>query len=253
MTPQLSPLLFIQYLKRFYYSLLGFVYPLTCAICGKLVEDGNLPVCPTCWNQLEKLPEPICLACHSFLTLKLVCPDCNKNNLVLPVFALGIFDDYYRPLIHQFKYEHSIPLGRALGKKLGEHLKDFKLSDNLDLIIAVPLHKSRRRRRAFNQSDILTHEISKILGRPTHKKLLKRIRKTADQTHLNREQRQVNVKGAFALTNPELVSGKQILLVDDVTTTGATLTECARVLLQAKARSIICSTLAVGAGNADIV
>jgi ComF family protein len=109
----------------------------------------------------------------------------------------------------------------------------------------VPLHKSRHRERGFNQSEIVAQEISKLTGLYVLKNALKRKKNTKDQTNLSPQQREENVKGAFVVTQPDMINGKNIILVDDVITTGATLSECARMLKQAGAEKILGMTIAV--------
>lgn len=112
-------------------------------------------------------------------------------------------------------------------------------------MIPVPLHRARKRERGFNQSEILAEGISQVLDRTTLNTVLKRKRNTKDQTHLNVQQRKENVEGAFVVAHPDKVMGKMIILVDDVMTTGATLNECAKMLLEAGAIRIFAVTLAV--------
>ena len=161
------------------------------------------------------------------------------------VRSLGRFDDYYKELIHRFKYGKKIPLGRKLARRLGETINsNFHFLES-DFLIPVPLHKSRYRERGFNQSEVVAEEISKITGVLVLKGVLKRKKNTKDQTNLSPQQREENVRGAFVVTETERINGKKIILVDDVITTGATLSECARMLRQAGAERILGMTVAV--------
>jgi len=158
---------------------------------------------------------------------------------------LGTFDDYYRILIHRFKYDKKIHLGERLAKSLGEKVAEEKDFLNCELVIPVPLHRARHRERGFNQSDVLAVGVSQRTGVPFAKGILKRKKHTRDQTYLDLQQRKENVKDAFMITQPEKINGKQVILVDDVITTGATLNECAQMLLEAGATKIFAVTLAV--------
>lgn len=109
----------------------------------------------------------------------------------------------------------------------------------------MPLHFSRKRERGYNQSRILAEEISKTVSVPLREKVLVRKKRTEDQTHLSVEERERNVKDAFAVTTNSSLQGRRVILVDDVMTTGATLKECARVLRQAGAREVVGVTLVV--------
>jgi len=151
-----------------------------------------------------------------------------------------------RDLIHRFKYGGEIWLGGLLGDFLRQGLRDARLKNSsFDAVVPVPLHPLRRREREFNQAEILGRELA------SGQKLgfcdaLERIRYTVTQTHFDRRRRMRNLRDAFGLRQNATVRGKNLLLVDDVLTTGSTLDECARVLLAAGARSIHALTIARG-------
>jgi len=198
------------------------------------------------------LPDPFCPYCKSFLAeSETKCSFCksdggiSEDHKIPMVRSLGRFDDYYKELIHRFKYGKKIPLGKRLAQRLGETINSDPRFLKSDFLIPVPLHKSRYRERGFNQSEIVAEEISKIAGLPLLKNALIRKKNTKDQTNLSFQQREENVKGAFVVTQPEIINGKRIVLVDDVITTGATLSECARTLKQAGAEKILGMTIAV--------
>lgn len=159
--------------------------------------------------------------------------------------SLGTFDDHYQNLIHRFKYDKKTPLGKRLARRLGEAVAREREFAGCDLIVPVPLHRARCRERGFNQSEVLAEGISQKTNLPLEKGVLKRKKNTKDQTYLNAQQRAENVRDAFSITQPEIVENKKVILVDDVTTTGATLNECARMLQDSGAKSIFAATLAV--------
>jgi competence protein ComFC len=233
-------------------DILDFVYPQHCAICKKHLRREEKDVCEVCWNSLVTLPDPFCPYCRSFYepgdTKCSFCESAGKtieDHKIALVRSSGRFDDYYRELIHRFKYGKKIPLGKRLAQRLGETINgDYSFLES-DFLIPVPLHKSRHREREFNQSEVLAEEISKITGISVLKSGLKRRKNTKDQTNLSPQQREENVRGAFAVTQPDMINNKKIILVDDVITTGATLNECARMLKQAGAEKILGMTIAV--------
>lgn len=241
-------------------SILDFVFPAHCLLCNTSLssERGNpqelnpsFLVCQDCWKSLNILPHPFCPSCRAFLDLpqsysgKLRrCPKCPESSLVLSR-SLGLFDPYYQILIHNFKYKRKITLGRMLGRRLGEILKEDRLLEEIDYLISVPLHSSRERERGYNQSKVLAEEISEKISLPLLDKVLLRKKNTRDQTNLSLEQRERNVKDAFTVRNNAVLRGKGVLLVDDVMTTGATLRECSRVLKEAGARTVIGATVVV--------
>ena len=209
-------------------------------------------MCEVCWKGLVILTDPFCPYCKSFVEeADTECSFCksagkfSEDHEILLVRSLGRFDDYYKELIHRFKYGKKIPLGKRLGQRLGETINDDSIFLKSDFLIPVPLHNSRYRERGFNQSDILAEGISKVIGLSVLKSVLKRKKNTKDQTRLSPQEREKNVRGAFVVTEPERINGKKIILVDDVITTGATLSECARMLKQAGAEKILGMTIAV--------
>lgn len=233
-------------------DILDFVYPQSCPICRKPLGKKEKEVCEGCWRKLAILPAPFCPYCKSFLEegseiLKHACPSLSRpeDGRIAAVRALGTFDDHYQELIHRFKYGKKIPLGQRLGRRLGEVVAREKDFAGCDLILPVPLHRARYRERGFNQSEIVAEGISQVTGIPILKAILKRKKNTRDQTYLNAQQRAENVKDAFVMGRPEMMESKKVILVDDVTTTGATLNECARMLHRAGAKMIFAATLAV--------
>ena len=233
-------------------DILDFVYPQNCPICQKPLEREEKEVCEDCWKTLAFLPSPFCPYCKSFLedeetVFNHRCPYLSKpeDRKILAVKSLGTFDDYYQKLIHRFKYDKKIPLGKYLAQSLGKIVEQERDFVNCDLVIPVPLHPARYRERGFNQSEILAQGISQTMNLPLEKEILKRKKNTKDQTYLNAQQRAENVRGAFVITQPEKIKDKKVILVDDVITTGATLNECARMLQKAGAKVIFAVTLAV--------
>ncbi len=164
----------------------------------------------------------------------------------MPVFALGVFDLYNRELIHRLKYYGDEPAGKFLGAELGKLVAGFDSTLAWDAIVPVPLHWTRKWSRGFNQSLILAHALSKTAGLPVWP-ALRRVKRTKDQTRLSRQERLANVRGAFRVVKD--VAGKKLLLLDDVTTTGATLEECRRVLAGAGAAQITAAVVAMASEN----
>jgi ComF family protein len=227
-------------------AIIDFVLPPHCITCGNCLSPQEKIVCDICWDNLEVLPSPFCPVCMNFMEQgDFFCKICMERKNLCAVRSLGVFDNYYQMMIHGFKYQQKITLGQRLGKRLGEKLIEDRAASEFDCIIPVPLHSVRKRGRGFNQSEILAQELSKVTHIPVLKKILKRTRNTKDQTKLTPEERIENVKGAFALRDPDIIEGKRIILVDDVMTTGATLWECATVLREAGAETIMGATIAV--------
>jgi ComF family protein len=151
-----------------------------------------------------------------------------------------------RDLIHRFKYGGQVWIGALLSDFLSQGLEDSRLKGrSFDAVVPVPLHPLRKREREFNQAEILSRELARRSGL-AFCEALERLRYTMTQTHFDRRSRMQNLRHAFGLRRKAPVQGKDLLLVDDVLTTGSTLDECARVLLAAGARSVRALTVARG-------
>ncbi|BCS55147.1 amidophosphoribosyltransferase [Geobacter sp. SVR] len=149
-----------------------------------------------------------------------------------------------RELIHAFKYHYRTHLRRPLALLAVEQLSEFVALQTPDLIVPVPLHVRRLRSRGFNQAVLLAEPLAREWGLPLKRRLMRRVRWTRPQIELDAGERRANVRGAFAVDNPSQVTGKRILLVDDVFTTGSTVDECARVLKKAGACHVTVITMA---------
>ncbi len=193
------------------------------------------PVCPSCGRQigspeaLSHSPDHRCLACRR----------------TPPVFdqalAIGYFEGSLREAIHQFKYRPCRALGGPLALWMAKNIRPV---GGIDCVVPVPLHISRLRHRGFNQALLLAHGISEAFSLSLSYDNLKRVRPTRPQVELPGDERIKNVAGAFALMRPQEMKGKDIILVDDVFTTGATMNECARVLKDSGASRVTALTLA---------
>jgi ComF family protein len=189
----------------------------------------------------------LCITCESVISgnEKLICTACRLSlpetgyhlpgiNPVEELFAgrlavekatsLLFFDrgSRYRKLLHQLKYHGRSEVGMFLGRLIGSRLTESNISP-IDVIVPVPLHPSRQRRRGFNQSRIIADGIAEILNKPVHDKVLQRKKYTTTQTRKGRFDRWKNVEGIFHCPDPGMMESKHILLVDDVVTTGSTL------------------------------
>ncbi len=208
-------------------------------------------VCEPCWGRVSPLDGVLCDRCGYLFASRSLPP----GEILCAVCRRGFFDfdfarsygalvDPLQEIIHQFKYcSHrslALPLARRLYGLWGHGFRERAP----DMIIPVPLHKSRRRERSFNQALLLTRYLSRWTGIPLKDKLLIRHRPTPTQAGLSRKQRRRNVSGAFRVVDRTAVNKRSILLVDDVFTTGATMNECARILRKQGAHRIDVMTVA---------
>ncbi|MDB6005866.1 MAG: hypothetical protein JWR15_2853 [Prosthecobacter sp.] len=222
-------------------ALVDLIYPRLCCLCQVPVEDGWF--CEACAAALPLVEAPYCCVCGEVydgaLTQEFRCTNCSGRRLEFE-FAVAAChaEGPMRELIHQFKYERRLQLRGALASLMLRSLEEPRLArENLAewLLVPVPLHRSREGEREFNQSWELCQRLSGLTGIPAAKALM-RTRETDQQAGLGRAERLKNLRGAFALQRRRPwqskidLQGRNILLVDDVFTTGATTNECARVL-----------------------
>lgn len=218
---------------------IDLLLPPTCGGCG--VSGSRW--CSECRARSVRLPEPLCEKCGIPVARpRTHCRDCITNP---PRFdqlrSLSAFDDPIRPALHRLKYRRDIGLGEAMTPQLSAYVSS--LNWRVDLLVPVPLGRDRMRQRGYNQSGLIGWPLALSLGIAFAPGSLSRTRETSSQVVLTRPERQANVQGAFRAT-PRLVKGRSVLLVDDVATTGATLSSCAEALFAAGARDVFALTVA---------
>ncbi len=217
------------------------------------IFDFFLPrLCPGCNVKLSIEDKPVCIDCLSSILIveeERIISEYNKNfgtnKFVSDFYSKYVFetDKTLQQIIHALKYKKQFKLGVFLGELLAEGIK---MKDwNIDLIIPVPIHHLKKAERGYNQSDFIAKGISTALNIPYSSKSIKRIKYTESQTKLNMAERSLNVSNAFKARNKKKLSGKNILVVDDVCTTGATLLGCAKVLIDAGANSVYGCSIAI--------
>ena len=240
-------------------SLSSLLFPADCRVCGTpLSEFSLLPVCASCWNHLPPQTGTLCSRCGEALdTTPTVAPErlCRLCRTAAPPFekavAWGLYRDQLRALLHLLKYDGMQPMARPLGALLAEQiLATPGLPANL-IAVPVPLFPAKRRQRSFNQSELLARAALKTIRRRRPglqvrlaAGVLERQRSTESQAGLSPHQRRVNVRGAFFVRRSEAVAGCDVLLIDDIFTTGATARACAQALRRAGARSVWVATVA---------
>ncbi|MBW1917002.1 MAG: ComF family protein [Deltaproteobacteria bacterium] len=232
-------------LQNFGLTILDFFLPRFCLFCGAAVNsEPGAVICPDCRSQVQWIHSPMCPVCGA--PFKGVGFDhlCGNCQLHPPPYhrarAVAFYEGVVLEAIHRFKYHRRQVYARVLKEWLATPA-GLEMAQAADLILPVPLHPRRVRSRGFNQALILAQAFSAV---PLGRDLLIRSRWTTPQVGLSGKERLENVRRAFAVTNPEAVAGKNILLIDDVFTTGATVSECAKVLRKAGARQVEVLTVA---------
>jgi ComF family protein len=240
-------------------SLSAVLFPSDCRVCGlPLARFSFLPICQSCWNDLPAQSQALCACCGESLTFEstgsneALCRPCRATPPDFEIaIAHGVYRGTLRSLLHLLKYSGIEPIAQRLGELLAQRILEIPgLPKNL-LVVPVPLFRSKRRERGFNQAERLARAAMAVLHqqRPTlHAQLepglLERQRATESQAGLSPHQRRANVRGAFFAPRPEAVQGREVLLIDDIYTTGARARACATALKRAGAARIWVATVA---------
>jgi ComF family protein len=236
-------------------------FPSDCRLCGlPLLNISRLPVCPECLERIQPIQGKVCSICGERVLSAYFecdedglrrCPVCRRiDHPFHRAIAYGSYDDGLRELIHLLKYNGVRPAAGALGRMLGETLTAMapSLDQPLVLLVPVPLHRGKRRQRGFNQAELIAQVALRapVAGQRFQlaSGILARVRDTHSQIGLTSHQRRENLRGAFAVTQPQQIAGREVVLVDDVYTTGTTASECARVLRRAGASRVWVVTVA---------
>jgi ComF family protein len=233
------------------------IFPANCRFCQQpLVHASRLPVCADCLASIHEIEGSLCSVCGervpaSAATFDPRCGVCRRVEWPFDrAVAYGSYDGNLRELLHLLKYERVRTAAPVLGgmltaaiRRLGADILTRPL-----IVIPVPLYAGKRRERGFNQAHTLAEIALRSFGPKSRTELrpelLRRVRATQSQIGLTRHQRRENLRGAFAVTEPDEIRGRYVLLVDDVMTTGTTAAECARVLRRAGAATVWVATVA---------
>lgn len=228
-----------QVLYRGFWTALDWMYPPNCVGCG---EQGYR-LCFKCQQEIKPISGPLCQRCGGPITEKQsLCTECQNDEPPYEASrSLARYEGVVRTCVHSLKYDRNQALGEFFAEELAELIR--REGWELDLVVPVPLSPIRMQERGYNQAALLARPISFTLGIPFTPFGLKRIRNTQSQVELSAKERKSNVRGAFEAI-PEIVQGKRILLVDDVTTTGSTLRECSIALIKGGCLKVYCLTLA---------
>jgi len=237
-------------LKEILTGIADIIFPPRCIACGELLERHDpLPFCPPCMAGIHFIGSPLCPRCGTPFPAAEgedhLCGGCLITERPYAVArSVGRYEETLLMAIHRFKYRGKTGIGDLLSRIMADFADKTWDMTVFERILPVPLHRRRLRERGFNQAVILARGLSKRFNIPLDFTALRRDLFTPPQVGLDRKQRLANVRGAFTVAHPERIVGRRLLLVDDVYTTGSTLTECARVLIRAKAEAVAILTLA---------
>jgi competence protein ComFC len=210
-------------------TFINLIFPNQCLVCKEGDFFSQDPICLDCLQHMTPLP------------IENRVPELTVNDGIDIAFSGWDFGDELRTAIHSLKYEERARIGFFLGKLLGDRLHEKRIQE-LDYLIPVPLHPVKFRERGFNQAEWIATGLGQAIQKPVYTKLMKRIKHTISQTTLDRKERLNNMKKAFKFNQD--VTDKSIGIVDDVLTTGSTISSMASILKDAGAKTIVALTVA---------
>ena len=218
--------------------LLDLLFPPRCVNC----KNTGSALCAKCTASIRHIPPPFCLrCCHPLASARAMCPDCHAHpRIITRIRAATLHQGAAREAIHALKYNKRRDIVPPLANLLAREFT--QLGTQIDFITAVPLHAERERERGYNQSVLLAEQLARAVN-GAYAPMLERTRATADQIGLNAQERRANVQDAFSARG-HAMTDKQIALIDDVCTTGATLDACAAALYAKGARGVYGLTVA---------
>lgn len=220
----------------FFEKLAGILLPPKCIFCAELLEPGTvLQICGDCYSKIPFAEEAVVrtgageshTGCDGAICV------CDYSGIV-------------RESLIRFKFYSKPGYYRTYGKLMAERIRKLTDINGFDMLVSVPLHQQRQYTRGYNQAFLISRALSRELKLPERSDLLKRLKDTDTQSLLDRNDRRRNVTDAFAVTAPDELEAKTVLLVDDILTTGFTMDECARTLKNAGARVVIGTAVATG-------
>ena len=232
-------------------GLTDILYPRRCAACGRSVGNEPGHICWDCRAGAESVAAPFCDLCgdpvEGVVEHRFVCSACRRWPPGFDVARSAMrHRGAFRRIMHEMKYNRHTALARDLSEFLYNCVAMHYSELRFDVVACVPLHRAKERERTYNQSDLLARGLAARLGIPAAARCMVRVRPTVSQSGLKANERRRNVHRAFAVRDPGWVEGRRVLLVDDVMTTGSTVSECAWALKNARAAQVAVATVARG-------
>ena len=229
-------------------KVLSVFFPKTCPLCERVIYN-NRDICSDCEASLHMIDEPKCYKCGKALSTyeKIMCNDCRK---LIHHFEKGAvlfeYKDEIRQSLYRFKYKNQRNYARFYAKTAAEkYLKNFE-EWNINKIVPVPMYNKKKVIRGYNQAEELAKSLSGCTGIPMDNKCLIRIKNTIAQKGLSNQERRANMNEAFAVKVSEVKKGENVLLVDDIYTTGSTIDSCSRILKKAGVQKVYFLCVAAG-------
>lgn len=233
-------------LKTLSTNLYNFILPNLCAYCGQVNDSAKECLCSHCLLEVFHIPSPQCPSCGGVNDGVLdICRQCLNDLPPWSEAASGIlFEKIGREIIHSMKYNGNVALVRYLAGSMVDAYKR-SIKNKIDFIVPVPMYWSRELFRGYNQAELLAGKVSKLLDLK-YRKILKRTKNTSTQTALSKKERLKNMNNVFKVVDKKNLKDSTILLIDDVMTSGATLSACTLMLLESGAKKVSVLTAARG-------
>ncbi len=226
-------------------KILDIFYPRCCPVCQKILKDQKRLVCPECEKKIRPIGHPRCYKCGKPIEEGEYCKDCQKHTHIFDQGrGIFVYDGIMRRSVTRYKYYGCREYGDFYAKALYRYARKELNQWKPDLIVPVPIHKSKERLRGFNQAAYLAERLSCYTGIPVDSDLVQKVVKTKSQKKLNAMQRRKNLEKAFLVTKN--IKGKDILVIDDVYTTGSTIDAMAGCLRKRGAKNIYFLTVCIG-------
>ena len=217
-------------------------------MCAKILSADNKYICPECFDKLKPVGEETCESCGSALGMSGICFNCEKDFSFRSNIAFFEYNEPMREIIHNIKYNKKaykmVVMASIMAECVNGKLDDYS---DFDMVVPVPLHKHRLRKRGFNQADILAEKVSEITGVKIEPNICIRKVDTAPQSLIGSGSRRKNVEGIFDLKPNIGLNGKRVILVDDIFTSGSTLNSMSNMLKEVGAETVVCVTLCISA------
>jgi competence protein ComFC len=219
-------------------ELSAFISTPQCPACGEFLDNPHIHLCPECLQEFNFSGNgPVCLLCSNSDDRPCNCQD-QFEYRIPELYYWGLYTAAFRALIHQFKFNHHLKLGKFLADKSIDALRSRLQELEIDLIVPVPMHGKDKSKRGYNQTEIIALAVSEKLGYPAELNILLKVKKTDFQAKLGATERWTNIADAFVVAENNTLKGKSVLLVDDIVTTGATCYYAAKALYLAGAEKI---------------
>jgi competence protein ComFC len=256
--PAPSRFLAVRWLADMRDALASILIPAPCRLCEALLtHSSRIPVCQSCLDGFPRLPEKICVGCGVPMPdvaavpgEMLRCAACRLGTYAFDCArSFALYENELARAVVLLKFERIEPLGKWFAVRLAEIVAQNAEAFVADVVVPVPLHRDRAKERGYNQAELLSKPLAKLLRLPHRGVLLVRTRARPSKHVLTLRERWAAVRGAFEIRPGSQVDNQRVLLLDDVMTTGATLDACSKALRDAGAKSVVALTVARAAHN----